>query len=295
MRVLITGAGGQLGLDLLDAYAGYDVTGLTHGELDISDDTAVTTAVVGLRPDLVINTAAWTDVDRCEADPHRAHRINALGPWWLARACERRGATFVHVSTDYVFSGDPPRGAGDAPRGWTEFDLACPGNVYGRAKWAGEELVRSTLRTHHIVRTSWLGGARGTNFVRTILRSGRERGGLQVVDDQIGSPTYTRDLAAAIREVSFSGHFGTVHRTNTGRCSWYDLAVATFDLAALDVEVVPVPSSSFPRPAQRPAWSVLDDQHATASGLTALPHWRDGLRGLLAELGETPGTTATRR
>jgi dTDP-4-dehydrorhamnose reductase len=290
MRVLIVGAGGQLGLDLADAYADHDVVGLTRAELDIGDEAAVATVVHDLRPALVVNAAAWTDVDGCESDPDRAHRVNALGPWWLARACERQGATLVHVSTDYVFSGERPPGTAAGARGWTEFDPTSPINVYGRSKWAGEQLVRSTLPSHHIVRTAWLCGARGANFVRTMLRLGRERGELRVVDDQVGSPTFTRDLATAIRELSTSGRFGTWHRVNEGRCSWYDLAVATFELAGLDVRVEPIATSEFPRPAPRPAWSVLDGGHATAAGLTVLPHWRDGLRRLLDELEGRDGT-----
>jgi dTDP-4-dehydrorhamnose reductase len=289
MRVLIVGAGGQLGLDLVDAYADHDVVGTTRDELDIADEAAVASVVHDLGPALVVNAAAWTDVDGCQSDPDRAHRVNALGPWWLARACERLGATLVHVSTDYVFSGDRPPDAADGARGWSEFDPASPINVYGRSKWAGEQLIRSALREHHIVRTAWLCGARGANFVRTMLRLGREQPELRVVDDQVGSPTFTRDLAAAIRELSTSGRYGAWHRTNEGRCSWYDLAVATFELAGLDVRVEPIASTDFPRPARRPAWSVLDGGHATASGLMVLPHWREGLRRLLEELGELEG------
>ncbi|MFU8841809.1 MAG: SDR family oxidoreductase, partial [Nitriliruptoraceae bacterium] len=174
-------------------------------------------------------------------------------------------------------------GAGE-PRGWSEFDPVGPVNAYGRSKAAGEALVRATLAEHHIVRTAWLSGARGRNFVATMLRLGRERGAVAVVDDQIGSPTYSRDLAAAIVELAGSDRYGTWHRTNTGRCSWYELAVAVFELAGMDVEVARQPSSALDRPAPRPAWSVLDAVHATTAGLTPLPHWRDGLERLLAEM-----------
>jgi dTDP-4-dehydrorhamnose reductase len=286
VTVLVTGAGGQLGRDLLDVFADHGVVGLTRAELDVADEAAVVAAVRDHAPTLVVNAAAWTDVDGCEADPMRAHQVNALGPWWLARACRDVDATLVTLSTDYVFPGVAPRDAAGRPRGFTEFDPVDPINVYGRSKAAGEQLVRATLPAHHVVRTAWVNGARGRNFVRTMLRIARERGEVRVVDDQVGSPTFTRDLAAAIRQLAVSGRYGTWHRTNTGSCSWYDLAAATFELAGLDVQLSPQPSSALERPAPRPAWSVLDDTHALASGLDALPSWRDGLRALLDELGE---------
>lgn len=290
MRVLVAGAGGQLGRDLVAAFAEHAVTGLPRGELDISSEAAVAAAVAELDPAVVVNAAAWTDVDGCEADPDRAHAVNALGPWWLARACARTGATLVHVSTDYVFGGPPgpgaPLDATGARRPWTEFDLLAPVNAYGRSKAAGEELVRGTLSTHHIVRTAWLYGAAGHNFVRTMLRLGHAGRPVRVVDDQVGSPTATPDLAAAIRELAVSGRFGTWHRTNRGSCSWFALAQAVFALADLDVDLAPQPSTALDRPAPRPSWSVLDDRHATLAGLGPLPPWRDALARVLDELGE---------
>ncbi len=284
MTVLITGAGGQLGKDLLDAFAEHHPVGRTRAQLDVGDEAAVWAAVEELRPAIVINAAAWTDVDGCEGDPARAHRANALGPWWLARACRALGGTLVTVSTDYVFDGDAPTGPDGHRRGWSEFDALAPINAYGRSKAAGEQLVRETLPDHHIVRTAWVAGARGGNFVRTMLRVGRERGRVAVVDDQHGSPTFTRDLADAIRRLVVSGRHGTVNITNQGWCSWFELAAATFELADLDVELTPQPSSALDRPAPRPAWSVLEGTHAEAMGIGPLPHWREGLRALLREL-----------
>jgi dTDP-4-dehydrorhamnose reductase len=285
MRVLVTGAGGQLGHDLVRAFADHEVVPLTHAELDVSVEAAVAAALDEHRPDLVVNAAAWTDVDGCEADPVRAHAVNALGPWWLARACARTDATLVHVSTDYVFGGPAPHDAAGEPRGWTEFDPVAPTNSYGRTKAAGEVLVRQTLPHHHIVRTAWVHGASGRNFVRTMLRLAREGRTVRVVDDQVGSPTATPHLAAAIRELAVTGRYGTWHRTNAGRCSWYELAAAVFELTGVEVDLQPQPSSALDRPAPRPAWSVLDATHATAAGLTPLPHWRDGLTRVLEELG----------
>ena len=284
MTVLVLGAGGQLGLDLLEAFDGHDVVGLRHEQLDVADEAAVWDAVVSHRPEVVVNAAAWTDVDGCETDPERAHRVNALGPWWLARACDHVSATLVHFSTDYVFDGEAPAGADGAPRGFTEFDPVRPINTYGRSKAAGEELIRQTLGSHHIVRTAWVNGARGRNFVRTMLRLAREGRPIRVVDDQVGSPTFTRDLAHAVRELAVTGRYGTVNRTNSGRCSWFELAEAIFVQAGLDVDLAPQPSTALQRPAPRPSWSVLDPLHAVTCGLSELPPWRRSLGELLAEI-----------
>ena len=283
MRVLVTGAAGQLGRDLLHAFAEHDVTGLSRTALDISNEAAVADAVAAARPQVVVNAAAMTDVDGCESDREGAHRVNALGPWWLARACERQGATLVHVSTDYVFSGPPPTGADGETRGWTEFDPPAPVNAYGHSKLAGEQLVRETLGRHHIVRTAWLAGVGGANFVRTMLRLGAD-GHVRVVEDQVGSWTSTEDLARAIVEIATSGRHGTVHRANRGRASWADVADAIFRSADMDVDVERVPSSAFPRPASRPQWSVLDQGHADAMGLTPLPNWTTSLERLVQQL-----------
>jgi len=285
MRVLVTGAAGQLGLDLVDAFADHDVTGLTRAQLDIGDEVAVAEAVAALRPQLVVNAAAATDVDGCESDPAAAHRGNALGPWWLARACERVGATLVTFSTDYVFDGVAPLGPAGLPRGFVEHDAVAPLSVYGRTKAAGEQLVRETLREHHIVRTAWVSGARGRNFVRTMLRLADGGGPVRVVDDQTGSPTATRDLAAAVRGLAVSGRYGTVHLVNEGSATWFDVAAAVFAEAGRDVDLGAQPSSAVARPAPRPSWSVLDTTHACALGVGPLPHWRDALGRLLDELG----------
>jgi len=284
VKVLVTGAGGQLGLDLLDAFAEHDTVGLTREQLDVTDEAAVAEAVAALRPSLVINAAARTDVDGCESDPDGAHRANALGPWWLARACERGGATLVTFSTDYVFDGTAPRGPDGAPRGYVEADTIAPLSVYGRSKAAGEQLVRETLAEHHIVRTAWVSGARGRNFVRTMLRLAGEGGPVRVVDDQTGSPTTTRDLADAVRRLAVSGRHGTVHLVNEGAATWYDVAAAVFARSGGAVDLAPQPSSAVARPAPRPTWSVLDTTHARTMGVGPLPHWTDALERLLDEL-----------
>ena len=284
MKVLITGAAGQLGLDCIDAFGDDEVVALDRHHLDVADEAAVWQVVAAAAPDVVVNAAAWTDVDACEDDPRRAHQVNALGPWWLARACAAVGARLVTVSTDYVF---PDRRPSDG-RGWCEFDPVAPLNAYGRSKAAGEQLVRETLRDHHIVRTAWLCGARGDNVVTRMLQRAREGAEIAVVDDQVGSPTFTRDLAAAVRRLVVAGRPGTVHLTNAGECSWFDLVVAAVEQAGMEAAVARTTSAQLGRRAARPEWSVLDGIHAAAIGVGPLPHWRDGLARLVAELQERP-------
>jgi dTDP-4-dehydrorhamnose reductase len=288
MHVVITGAGGQLGHELVKVYDGHPVTGLTHDQLDVAEEAAVNAAVEELRPDLVVHAAAWTDVDGCERDPDRAHVVNALGAWWLARACRARGAPIVVLSTDYVFGGH----GDDDRRPYTEFDVPAPVNAYGHSKAAGEQLVRAATDQHYIVRTSWVFGGHGGNFVKTMLRLAAERNEVRVVADQVGSPTYAADLARAIHELSVSGRFGTYHRTNRGACSWFDLAAETFRLAGMDVDLQRQHSAELDRPAPRPSWSVLSNRHTELTGFRTMPSWQDGLRRVLQELGAAATTSA---
>ena len=279
MRVLVTGAGGQLGSDVVAVLSELDdVVGLTRAQLDCTREADVVAAVRDHRPDVVVHTAAFTKVDACETAPDDAWQGNAAAAWWVARACDLAGATMVHVSTDYVFDGA-------LGRPYVEFDAVSPRSVYGRTKEAGEQLVRRTLERHHIVRTSWVHGVGGANFATTMLRLGRERGEVAVVDDQSGSPTFTTDLARALRAVAVSGRYGTWHLTNTGSCTWYELARAVFREAGLRVDVRPTDTASFGAPAPRPAYSVLDNLVARMVGLDPLPHWRDALRRFVAALG----------
>ncbi|MEX2325019.1 MAG: dTDP-4-dehydrorhamnose reductase, partial [Nitriliruptoraceae bacterium] len=259
--------------------------------LDVSDEAAVFATVATVEPALVINTAAMTNVDGCEHEPVAAHRVNALGPWWLARACRLIDATLVTISTDYVFGSSEP-GAVANRRAWSEFDLPDPINAYGRSKLAGEELVRRTWHRHHIVRTAWVCGANGRNFVTTMLGLAQRHQQISVVDDQYGSPTYTRDLAEAVGELASSDRYGTWHRTNTGMCSWHDFAVEIFTQTGWQIPVERQSSDQLERAAARPQWSVLDNAHAIASGLMQLPPWQDGLRRLLDELEISAAETA---
>lgn len=275
MRIALTGADGQLGRALRPALAHHELVLLGRG-VDVSDEAAVSAAVHRAEPDLVVHAAAWTEVDGCERDPDRAHRVNALGAWWVARACERVGAAMLLLSTDHVFSGE------DRGRPWTEFDPVRPVNAYGRSKAAAEKLVRETLREHYIVRTAWLLGGGGRDFVARVLRQAREDGQVEVVADQVGSPTFAPDLAAALAELVLTRRFGTYHRTNAGGASRHELAQAALDLAGSPVEARKMTSDRLDAPAPRPAYAELSDRHAVLSGLTPLRHWRDALTAMLA-------------
>lgn len=282
MNVLVTGATGQLGRALCHAFADDTVTAVSREDVDVTSEAGVMDVVSSVRPDVVVNAAAMTDVDACERDPRSAHRVNALGPWWLARACARTGATLVTISTDHVFGAVRPAVPNGRPRALTEFDPVGPVNAYGRSKAAGEQLVRRTLAAHHVVRTAWLTGAGSTNFVTAILARARAGEPLRVVDDQWGNPTFVDDLAPAIVEIARSGRHGTWHRTNRGSCTRHEFARAALEAAGIDVPVEAVTSDEYPTDARRPAWSVLDGTHAEICGLRVMPEWRDGLDRFVA-------------
>ena len=274
MNVLVAGAGGQLGLELTELLPlkGHEVVALTRKELDITDALAVGRALEEHAPELVVNAAAYTNVDGCEMETDIAYRINALGPRNLAVHCERRGCELLHVSTNYVFDG-----TGERP--YEAFDAPNPLNAYGRTKLAGEEYVKHLSNRWYIVRTAGLYG-RGRNFVRTMLRAAAGRDVLKVKDDEFISPTYSRDLAEGIIGVVESGAYGLYHLTDSGSCSWYEFALEIFRMAGVEVEVVPVPSSEYPLPAARPANGVL-----SALGSPGLRHWRDALEDYLRREG----------
>lgn len=270
MKVLVTGSGGQLGLELarLLPERGHDAVAFTRAELDISDAGAVSEALESHEPDLIVNSAAYTDVDGCETETDHAYRINALGPRNLAQHAERLGCELLHVSTNYVFDGEQqsPYGPQDPPR---------PTSAYGRTKLAGEEYVKSLSSRWYVVRSAGVYGE-GHNFVRTMLRVGSERDSLKVKADEHVSPTYAKDLAERIAKIAEDGLYGTYHATNSGSCSWYEFACEIFSLANIEVEVAPVPASEYPLPAPRPANGVL-----SSPGEPALRHWREALADYL--------------
>jgi dTDP-4-dehydrorhamnose reductase len=277
-RWLVTGAGGQLGTDLCAALAGEDVHPLRHGDLDIADAAAVAGTIARVRPDVVVNAAAYTAVDAAESDEDAAYRVNAAGPAVLAAALSGTTARLIHVSTDYVF-------AGDASRPYEVDDPTGPKSAYGRTKLAGETAVLELLpEASYVVRTAWVYGATGGNFVKTMARLERSRETLSVVDDQHGSPTWSADLARALVELGRAGApSGIYHCTNSGDTTWFGLARAIFEeLGADPGRVRPTTTDAFPRPAPRPAYSVLSDAAWRAGGLSPLPHWRDALHAAFA-------------
>jgi dTDP-4-dehydrorhamnose reductase len=251
----------------------HEVEGFGHDRLDLTDPASVAAALAAVRPDAVVNCAAWTDVDGAETAETGAYAVNADGAGTLARACAKAGAFLVHVSTDYVFDGSK-RG-----EGWVESDPVAPLGAYGRTKLAGERQVAAAGPEHAIVRTAWVFGPGGRNFVDTMRRLGAERDELQVVADQVGCPTFTGHLADALVTVAERRLAGVQHIAGGGACSWFDLALATFDATGMRVRVTPVTTEAFPRPAARPAWSVLGTERPDA---VRLPDWREGLRAHLA-------------
>ena len=275
MRVLVTGAAGQLGIDVVAAWtaAGDDVAALSRAALDVSDRDAVLAAVTSVRPDVVVHTAAWTAVDACEGDPERAHLVNATAVRWIAEACHRVDAHLVHVSTDYVFDGT-------LDRPYREHDATGPRSVYGASKLAGETEARALGPAASVVRTSWVCGAHGSNMVKTVMRLAAERPELAFVDDQVGHPTFTQDLAPLLRRIALDRLSGVVHATNQGACSWYEFAREVVAATGRDPGMVrPIATADLqpPRPAPRPANSVLDNAVLRSAGIPLLRDFREPL------------------
>lgn len=272
MRWLVTGADGMLGQDLVALLRrDHEVTATDRDTVDITVPGSVEAAVAG--HDVVVNCAAWTDVDGAEAEEELATRLNGDAARNLARACAAAGARLVHLSTDYVFSGDATEPyAEDAP--------ADPRSAYGRSKAVGEAAVREELPDGHlVVRTAWLYGAHGGCFPRTIARAAHERGALTVVDDQVGQPTWTVDVAGLVLELVRVGATGTFHATSSGSTSWFDFAREVVAAAGLDPAIVaPTDSGSFSRPAPRPAYSVLGHGRLHDVGVPPIADWRDRWR-----------------
>jgi dTDP-4-dehydrorhamnose reductase len=276
LRILVTGAGGQVGSEVAAHLAHHEVMALDRAGCDLADRHSVEQAVAAAAPAAVVNCAAWTDVDGCEADPGRAVLVNALGVRNLAAACARVGAHLVHVSTDYVFSGEK-----DGP--YDEWDEPSPRSAYGRSKLGGEREVARHAGSWSIARTSWVFGRRGRNFVDTIVGRARDGAPLRVVDDQRGCPTYAPDLAGALARLAVGRLPGIYHVTNAGACTWHDLAAAAVELAGLDPAVVgTMTTAELGRPAPRPANSVLSGAAWAAAGLPPLRGWRDALAERMA-------------
>jgi dTDP-4-dehydrorhamnose reductase len=275
LRVLVAGAGGMLGRDFISAAQerGHDLVGLAHGALDITDQRSVDRAIEVYDPDVVVNCAAFTDVDGAEEDERGAMRVNDEGAARLAAAAASVGAKFVHPSSDYVFDGS-------SRRPYVESDVTGAISAYGRSKLAGETSVAVSNPRHFVVRASWLFGIGGKNFVETMLRLGNERPEVLVVSDQVGCPTYTRHLAAGLAELMEGDQFGIHHMAAAGECSWYEFAQEIFDQAGVECRVMAGTTEMLARPAPRPPYSVLGTERPNP---IRLPHWRRGLAEYLAE------------
>lgn len=280
-RVVLIGASGMLGTMVQATVPdAYELVPLSRHDLDIRDRDGVLEKLTRFAPDVIVNCAAFTDVDGCESETELADAVNAAGPGNLALAAKRLGAVLVHVSTDYVFDG-----TGSRP--YTEEDPVAPRSAYGRSKLMGEEAIpASGLKEYFIVRTSWLYGPGGKNFVETMLRLAREREELRVVADQVGSPTYTRDLALAIYRLLSTRSYGIYHFSDEGSCSWHEFASEIIRqygrLEALRVRsVIPIRTQEYPLPAERPRYSVLSKEKYAAATGARIPDWRESLSAYL--------------
>ncbi len=285
MRVLVTGAGGQLGTDTVLAWtaAGDEVVGCNSSVLDVTDRDQVLGAITSVAPDVVVNCAAWTAVDACEGDPQRALAANGLSVRWVAEACARVDAHLVHISTDYVFDGS-------LTRPYHEWDEPNPASVYGLTKLIGEREAAVLGPRAAIVRTSWVVGEHGSNMVKTVMRLAAQQETLSFVDDQIGHPTFTADLAPMLRRVALDRRSGIIHLTNQVPTSWFGFAQQVVALMGKDPAMVhPIASEDLdpPRPAPRPANSVLDNAVARMSDLGPMRDHRDPLREVVTKLLQT--------
>lgn len=276
MKVVVTGAKGQLGTDVVQLLAdeGIEVYGYGREGLDITNFDQVKQIITDVRPDVVIHAAAYTKVDLAESEPDQAFLINAYGTRNVAVASEAVGAKLVYISTDYVFDGKENKP-------YHEFSPTNPLSVYGKSKLAGEQFVRDFHSRFFIVRTSWVFGKHGNNFVKTMLKLAREREELMVVNDQIGCPTYTVDLANCILDLIHTEKYGIYHVSNSGHCTWYEFAKAIFEEAGIKVKVNPCATKDFPRPAPRPAYSVFDHMSLRLNNFKNMRNWRYALKDFI--------------
>ena len=279
MKILITGANGLLGHELSSILKGHTIL-LSHSQLDISDPESVNKQIDSSSPDIIINSAAYTQVDACETNYDLAFKSNAIGPKNLAIKCKQLGIPLIHISTDYVFEGNEKK---NSPL--VEDDKLGPRTVYGKTKLEGEKMVQENCQKYFILRTAWLYGE-GKNFVKTMLSLSKKNKELKVVNDQIGSPTYAKDLAKAIKEIieKKSDKYGIYHVTNKGEVSWYEFAKKIFEIKNIEIKVNPCTSEEFPRPAPRPHYSVLSNQKWIDAGFTPMRDYEEALNEYLDSL-----------
>lgn len=276
MKILVTGANGQLGREIARQGHEYELVLTDSDTLDITNGAAVMAYFRDVKPQAVVHCAAYTSVDDAETDVDRAFRVNVVGTQNIAAGCLEAGARMVYVSTDYVFDGQK-----EEP--YREFDKINPQSVYGQTKWQGEEIVRQILGRYYIVRTAWLYGD-GNNFVRTMLKLAEANDTLRVVHDQMGTPTSTVDLVRVIFKLLSCNAYGTYHATCQGQCSWYEFACEIFRQIGKDIAVVPVITDEFPRPAKRPMHSVLDNYMLRMTVGDPMREWQDALREYLKKM-----------
>ena len=283
MKILIIGATGQLGSELVALINGfsdkYDVLARGSRELDITNSNLVNEVILSERPEVVINCAAYTKVDDCEVNKDLAFRVNTLGSRNLAIACDKVDAKLVHVSTDYIFNGE-------CEEDLREYDITGPTSVYGKTKLMGDEYVRDFCKRHFIIRVAWVYGKVGKNFVYTIMRLAKENGVVNVVDDQIGNPTYTKDLALHILKLIETEEYGIYNCTGSGRCSWYDFACKIINYAKIDCKVNAVTSKEFKTLDKRPKYSSLDNMMLRATMGDEMRSWEEALKEFIEDIKE---------
>lgn len=278
MKLLVTGVKGQLGYDIIKECEkrNIEAVGVDVEEMDITDAKKVEDVIKAGNYDAVVHCAAWTAVDKAEDEVEACTKVNVDGTKNIANVCNELDIPMMYFSTDYVFNGE-----GDQL--WNEYDQRNPLNVYGQTKYEGELAVEA-LKKHFIVRIAWVFGVNGNNFIKTMLRLGKERGAVSVVNDQIGSPTYTYDLAKLVVDMIQTNKYGTYHATNEGLCSWYEFACEIFKQANLNVSVTPVDSNAFPVKAKRPHNSRMSKAMLDKNGFNRLPTWQDALSRYLKEI-----------
>ncbi|NOV00265.1 dTDP-4-dehydrorhamnose reductase [Paenibacillus planticolens] len=279
MKILVTGANGQLGQDVVKVLGtNHEVHGFGREQLDFTNESQCLEVLEALKPDTVIHCGAYTAVDLAETEEDMAYKINAVGTRNLTVAAEKVGAKLCYISTDYVFDGS-------ASKPYREYDNTNPQSIYGKSKRAGEHLVQTLSSKYFIVRTSWVYGLYGANFVKTMLKLAQERDSLKVVNDQFGSPTYTVDLANFLEQLVQTERYGIYHASNSGVCSWFDFANAIFEESGKKMNVEPCSTEEFPRPAPRPRYSAMEHLSIRTNGFEDLRPWREGLKAFLMELG----------
>lgn len=275
MRIALTGSDGMLGSDITEVFTDIELITFTLRDFDITDLDTSTKKIKEIKPDCLIHAAAYTDVDGCEQNPDKAYLVNGIGTRNVVIACEEVHCPVVYISTDYIFDGKKKEP-------YNEWDIPNPLNKYGLSKLIGENFVTSLTNRFYIVRTSWLFGKNGKNFVDSILKLMSERKEVEVVDDQKGSPTYTYDLAVTLRELIGKG-FGIYHTSNTSQCSWYEFALEIAKLKGMNINIKPITSEKFKRPAKRPFFSVLENTMLRLEGIKELRHWKEALKEYLEQ------------